>query len=770
MQRHRRHTREHSASVTPTAASRVGLRSMWGEDEDVEEGGGAPSTPTGPARKDGLAALLQVTGEDFVASSLTESKVPGGDAGSLPSTHTPSGGMAAPSGMGFTSAQTSSRGAAPSLSLPSSPPSGRGGDSSSAQGAAASPSKSSKRKGARRGHRRGGHAGDAKAPPARVRGTKEPWQSRDPPFPCVQQGGCCASAWQAPRVRQCCVALDDAVDLYADIGAQIRYYVTDTQWFNYLIAFCILATAASVGTITYGQRLTPELPGVLTAIDTTILSVFVAEAALKIWAEGRSPQAYFQDAWNAFDFAVRAAAAASRPHARPHTPLLCPAQVVLASFLPIPQQDVSLIRLIRLLRVLKVVRALPGLRVLVVSLLKSLHSLSYIAGLLLLLVYMYGVLGYSMFHRNDPANFATLHVSMLTLFRVTTGDDWEEVFMTNFRGCDQVGYGTEQFTGEIGGRNKDGFDSVCTQPEAKPWQSVLFFVSYIFLTTFILINVIVGVVVSSVAEAQEEARAGTRVTVQVIRCTNLVSVDWLTGADPFVTLSMGDTKHKTPVRYGTVDPWWAKEVAHFAPLEEFKVRTLHVHVKDYNRFSRNESLGWARIDLDALPYNRDMELSLRLRGAASGVIVLKVRKALSASDMDPSKLALEDRLVHSVALAREHWEEVVEEVRLSMHKRKLARRKALRTGRGARSNLLTLSRAFMALHESYSIMLLRFKRAQMALAKRAELAASAQRRAALAAVQRGEGLHSAGEGGSASGDDSEEAGSVGEGDDIVRLA
>jgi len=346
---------------------------------------------------------------------------------------------------------------------------------------------------------------------------------------------------------------------------------------------------------------------------------------------------------------------------------------------------------------------------------------------------------------------------MLTLFRITTGDDWEEIFRTNAQGCDQFGYGDQAFTGQTGGLNNDGFVSFCTEPIAKPWQSVLFFVSYIFLTTFMLINVIVGVVVSSVAEASEELGGGTRLTVKVIRCIDLPAADWLSGADPYVQLTLGRAKYTTKRKMSTLNPWWVREVKEFGPLEEMKqADTLRIHVKDWNRVAKDKLLGHISVPLDTVPFNREMEYDLELRGCDRGRVVIKVTKQLSASLMDPEKLTPEDRMVHSVALAREHWNDVVEEMRMAMLKRRQARRKALKNARNARKTVLNLSRAFMALHESYAIMLLRFHKVQMQLSKQREVHASEHRREAMKAVAQGEGLQQGAEDSSGSDGDEEE--------------
>ena len=80
------------------------------------------------------------------------------------------------------------------------------------------------------------------------------------------------------------------------------------------------------------------------------------------------------------------------------------------------------LRGVRLLRVLRLVRALPRLQVLILGLLASLSSIGYVLLLLLLLFYLYAVLGVSLFATNDPLHWGSLHVGLLTLFRVAVCD------------------------------------------------------------------------------------------------------------------------------------------------------------------------------------------------------------------------------------------------------------------------------------------------------------------------------------------------------------
>lgn len=182
-------------------------------------------------------------------------------------------------------------------------------------------------------------------------------------------------------------------------------------------------------------------------------------------SQGRFPWKFFYDRWNVFDFIV-----------------------VLVGYLPFDTQGVTSLRSARLVRVLKLVRALPKLRVLVMGLLSSLTSISYIALLLLLLFYLYAVLGVSVFGTNDPVHFGTLHIALISLFRAATLEDWSDLMYINFYSCKVYGYSE--------------FIHLCTEPSAQPFLAALYFVTFIVLSSMLVLNTFVSVITSSMAEAR----------------------------------------------------------------------------------------------------------------------------------------------------------------------------------------------------------------------------------------------------------------------------
>ena len=207
--------------------------------------------------------------------------------------------------------------------------------------------------------------------------------------------------------------------------------------------------------------------GLLHGLDAVILWIFVAEIVIKMGAEGSKPWRYFYDPWNVFDFLI-----------------------VAVCFMPLNAQYVTVLRLARLLRVLKLVRALPRLQVLVSALLKSIPSMFYISLLLFLLFYLYAVLGTFLFQSNDPIHFENLQTAFLTLYRVSTLEDWTDVMYINMYGCANYGYG--------------GQEALCIASDGMGWGAAFFFSSFTLVATMVILNLFIGVIMTGMEEAQNE--------------------------------------------------------------------------------------------------------------------------------------------------------------------------------------------------------------------------------------------------------------------------
>ena len=154
--------------------------------------------------------------------------------------------------------------------------------------------------------------------------------------------------------------------------------LSEAYWFSRFIFGVIIAAGVVVGLQTY-KGFEAEHHTLLSSLDTIILSVFVLEVLIKIIAEGKTPWRYFWDPWNIFDFTIVA---------------IC--------LLPIQNNEfVAVLRLARVLRVMKLVSAIPRLQLLVGTVLKSIPSIGYVSLLAMLLFYIYGCMGPSIFSEKN---------------------------------------------------------------------------------------------------------------------------------------------------------------------------------------------------------------------------------------------------------------------------------------------------------------------------------------------------------------------------------
>ncbi|HEV2712674.1 MAG TPA: ion transporter, partial [Gaiellaceae bacterium] len=157
---------------------------------------------------------------------------------------------------------------------------------------------------------------------------------------------------------------------------------------------------------------------------------------MRIASYGRRPDAFIRSGWNVFDFTVIAIA-----------------------FAPGIRESSTLLRLARLARVVRVVRLLPDLRVLLTAVVRSLPPLGSMTILVVLILFVYGMFGWLLFGEHEPQNWGTVGEAMLTCFVMLT--------LENF--------------------------PVYMEREIHPW-SWIYFVSFIMVAGFIVINVLIGIV------------------------------------------------------------------------------------------------------------------------------------------------------------------------------------------------------------------------------------------------------------------------------------
>ena len=244
--------------------------------------------------------------------------------------------------------------------------------------------------------------------------------------------------------------------------------ITESRQFQIFFIGVILLSGVVVGLDSYPE-ISSQYGRILHILDSIILWLFVFEIAIKMISLENKFLDFFKDGWNTFDFII-----------------------VGACFLPFTGQSVIVLRLLRVLRVVRLVGTVPELKLIVNTLLKCIPSICYIGALLSILFYIYACLGTFLFRANDPIHFESLHISLLSLFRVATLEDWTDIMYTAIYGCQNYGY--------------SGLQELCKSSEAFPFLGWFYFVSFVLLATFVFLNLLIGVIISNMEDIKEKER------------------------------------------------------------------------------------------------------------------------------------------------------------------------------------------------------------------------------------------------------------------------
>lgn len=213
--------------------------------------------------------------------------------------------------------------------------------------------------------------------------------------------------------------------------------------FNYIITIIILLQAIVLAFETF-----PEFKDYISLfeyINVFVLSVFIIEAILKMIALYPHSYHYFKSGWNILDFII-----------------------IVLSLLPLTGGFTTVARLIRLLRVTRLTNRSKEMSVMVMTIIKSLPSMINIFLLLSLLFFIYGIAGYHLFNTIDSEHWGTFPKSLITLFKILTLEGWVEI--------------------------------MAPVTDVNPLNGI-FFVSFIIIGTFIVINIFVAIIVKKSEEA-----------------------------------------------------------------------------------------------------------------------------------------------------------------------------------------------------------------------------------------------------------------------------
>ncbi|SDJ54314.1 voltage-gated sodium channel [Lentzea albidocapillata subsp. violacea] len=222
------------------------------------------------------------------------------------------------------------------------------------------------------------------------------------------------------------------------VRARVGEFVESNR-FQMFIVGVIVVNAVTLGAET-STVLHAKFGPVLTTIDHLALAIFAAELSARLYASGWK---FFKGPWNVFDFVI-----------------------VVVALIP-TAGPLSVLRSFRILRALRLVAMVPSMRRVVTALVRSIPGLLSLSGLLVLLVYVGGVIASNLFGDTGDPRFAGLGPTLLTLFQITTGDGWSDVMRDLM--------------------------------EQKPY-AWIFFLIYLMLGSFTMLNLFIAVVCSAMQE------------------------------------------------------------------------------------------------------------------------------------------------------------------------------------------------------------------------------------------------------------------------------
>lgn len=214
----------------------------------------------------------------------------------------------------------------------------------------------------------------------------------------------------------------------------------DSPRVQHFVVAVILVNAAILGLET-SPAIMARWGTLLVALDKLCLAVFVLELVIKMQAyRGR----FWRSGWNVFDFLVVGVALV--PGAGPW----------------------AVLRSLRVLRVLRLLTVIPSLRKVVAAFLHSIPGLAGVVAVMAIFFYTAGVLATRLFGGAYPDWFGTLGKSLYTLFQVMTLESWS-------------------------------MGIVRPVMETHPW-AWAFFVPFIVIATFTILNLFIGIIVSTMQE------------------------------------------------------------------------------------------------------------------------------------------------------------------------------------------------------------------------------------------------------------------------------
>lgn len=159
---------------------------------------------------------------------------------------------------------------------------------------------------------------------------------------------------------------------------------------------------------------------------------------------------FFTEGWNIFDFVV-----------------------IGAVLIPGVREQATVLRLLRLARIVRIIRVLPGARMLIRTVARALPAVGSMVVFTIVLLFIYAMIGWTLFGQSIPNTWGDVGRAMLTLFVILT---------------------------------LENLPTYLEEAQAVSAWANLYFLSYVLVAAFIIVNLFIGVVVSAMEEVRNEDR------------------------------------------------------------------------------------------------------------------------------------------------------------------------------------------------------------------------------------------------------------------------
>ncbi|XP_074861923.1 voltage-dependent L-type calcium channel subunit alpha-1C isoform X6 [Carettochelys insculpta] len=266
------------------------------------------------------------------------------------------------------------------------------------------------------------------------------------------------------------------------------WYVVNSTYFEYLMFVLILLNTICLAM--QHHRQTCDFKDAMNILNMLFTGLFTVEMVLKLIAF--KPKHYFCDAWNTFDalIVVGSIVDIAITEVNPAENSHCPSSTNGEENSRI---SITFFRLFRVMRLVKLLSRGEGIRTLLWTFIKSFQALPYVALLIVMLFFIYAVIGMQVFGKialNDTTeinrnnNFQTFPQAVLLLFRCATGEAWQDIMLACLpnQTCDP---------------DSEPANSTESEPSCGSTFAIFYFISFYMLCAFLIINLFVAVIMDN---------------------------------------------------------------------------------------------------------------------------------------------------------------------------------------------------------------------------------------------------------------------------------